>query len=284
MIGRNINLFLIDGIVKGRIKCSIANWIGVGYKIPRTELEKCKNINSLTQCGIYFLFGSNNNDENIVYVGQSDNTLERLKQHKKNNKINWIETIVFTTTNNSLGHTEISYLENRFYNILKETNRSLIENSIEPTISNVTEEKQSELEEFINYAKIVMSALGYKILEPLIEENTNNDDLELFLERTIKETGFKVQGAAKLTSEGIVVLKGSILNPDNTSKNISDSLKKLRQKHLIDGTILQKDTLFGSSSQAAMFIIGNSSNGRIDWKTKGGVTLKHIEEKEIQEV
>ncbi len=71
--GRNINYYLIDGLPTGRIKCTTANWTGVAYKIPRTELEKCKDRPDLTQSGIYFLFGtSDETGENVVYVGQAD--------------------------------------------------------------------------------------------------------------------------------------------------------------------------------------------------------------------
>lgn len=45
--GKNINLFLMDGDASGRIKCTLANWTGVAYKIPRTEIEKCKIIDSI---------------------------------------------------------------------------------------------------------------------------------------------------------------------------------------------------------------------------------------------
>lgn len=38
--GKSINLFLMDGDANGRIKCTLANWTGVAYKIPRTELDK----------------------------------------------------------------------------------------------------------------------------------------------------------------------------------------------------------------------------------------------------
>ena len=57
MRGKNINMFLMDGTSTGRIKCTIANWTGVAYKIPRTELERCKNRDDLKQSGVYFLFG-----------------------------------------------------------------------------------------------------------------------------------------------------------------------------------------------------------------------------------
>ena len=40
---KNINVFLMDGDSNGRIKCTLSNWTGVAFKIPRIELEKCKN-------------------------------------------------------------------------------------------------------------------------------------------------------------------------------------------------------------------------------------------------
>ena len=56
--GKTLKLFLIDGEPSGRIKCSLANWTGIAYKIPRTALDKCKNIDFLKQTGVYFLFGT----------------------------------------------------------------------------------------------------------------------------------------------------------------------------------------------------------------------------------
>ena len=31
--GKSINLFLMDGTATGRVKCTLANWTGVAYKI-----------------------------------------------------------------------------------------------------------------------------------------------------------------------------------------------------------------------------------------------------------
>lgn len=52
--GKNINLFLMDGDASGRIKCTLANWTGVAYKIPRTEIEKCKIIDNILQEDVLF--------------------------------------------------------------------------------------------------------------------------------------------------------------------------------------------------------------------------------------
>lgn len=103
--GKSINLFLMDGDASGRMKCTLANWTGVAYKIPRTELEKCKERDDLKQSGVYFLFGtSDETGKGVVYIGQAgarkngEGILNRLQEHKRNpDKDYWTEAIVFTT-------------------------------------------------------------------------------------------------------------------------------------------------------------------------------------------
>ena len=53
---KNFNLFLMDGEVTGRIKCTLSNWTGIAYKIPRTYLDKCKDRLDLKQSGVYFFW------------------------------------------------------------------------------------------------------------------------------------------------------------------------------------------------------------------------------------
>lgn len=184
--GKSINLFLMDGTATGRMKCTLANWTGVAYKIPRTDLEKCREREDLAQSGVYFLFGTTEQtNDTIVYVGQAgtrkngEGILYRLQEHKRNqDKDYWTEAVVFTTSNNSFGPTEMSYLENRFCAIATAAKRYIVINGNEPTIGNVTEEKESELEEFIDYAKIVMGTLGHKVFEPLLQERASSSQTE----------------------------------------------------------------------------------------------------------
>lgn len=89
--GKNIQLYLMDGDASGRIKCSLVNWTGVAYKIPRTELDKCKDRADLKQSGVYFLFGkSDETEKEVVYIGQAgarkngEGILNRLMEHKRN--------------------------------------------------------------------------------------------------------------------------------------------------------------------------------------------------------
>lgn len=295
--GKSINLFLMDGDANGRIKCTITNWTGVAYKIPRTELDQCKERNDLKQSGVYFLFGnSDETGKGVVYIGQAgtrkngEGILYRLMEHKRNpEKDYWTEAIVFTTSNNSFGPTEISYLENRFCKLAIEAKRYEVKNSNDPTPGNITEEKESEMEEFIDYSKVIMGALGYKLFEPIINKSciekqdkpeiAEADQIPLCLERVIKNVG-KVEANGIQTSEGFVVLSGSRISPqdDNT---IPAVIKERRKSAPIDTNgILKEDLLFTSPSYAAMFVIGKSANGLTSWKTQDGKTLKSLENEE----
>lgn len=166
--GKSINVYLIDGEASGKIKAQISNWNGIAYKIPRNLLAECRDLDAFKQSGVYFLFGNN-----IVYVGQAEvrksgkGIHQRILDHESDKyKDFWDEVVIFTTKDNSLGRTDISYLENRFYNKALETGRFVVQNGNEPTMGTVTEEKESELEEFIDQSELVLGALGYKVFEP----------------------------------------------------------------------------------------------------------------------
>ena len=290
MRGKSINLFLMDGEPNGRMKCTLANWTGVAYKIPRTKLDSCKGRDDLSQSGVYFLFGiSDQTGENVVYIGQAgvrkngEGILYRLQEHKRNpEKDYWTETVVFTTSNNSFGPTEISYLENRFTNIAKETERYVVKNGNDPTPGNITEEKESELEEFIDYAKIIMGTLGHKVFEPLTDSKTmvapNSDSAEsdnkIFY---IRRSGADAKG--KLTSEGFVVLAGSKIRADIVP-SCPDYVKtetKNNKDNIDENSIIKNEILFKSPSSSAAFVLGASANGNIVWRTVEGKFLKDVE-------
>ena len=279
--GKSINLFLMDGDAGGRIKCTLANWTGVAYKIPRTALDKCKERDDLKQSGVYFLFGiSDETGKGVVYIGQAgarkngEGILNRLQEHKRSpEKDYWTEAIVFTTSNNSFGPTEISYLENRFCNLAIEANRYEVKNGNDPTSGNITEEKESEMEEFIDYAEVIMGTLGHKLFEPISKPivkkqdgfTISEDTVRLHLERTIKNVG-RVEASGTQTTEGFVVLQGSHISlvDDDTIPSV---IKERRKKALIDEQgILQEDMLFTSPSYAAMFVIGKSAIGLTSYR------------------
>ncbi len=279
---KNLNMLLMDGTATGRIKCTVSNWIGVAFKIPRDKVESFKNRDELKYSGIYFLLG-----ENEVYIGQAGNRkngegiLKRLLEHKKNSDKNyWSEAVIFTTSNNSHGSTEISFLENKFCNLAINAKRYEVKNSNDPSPGNITEEKEIELEEFAEYVQIVMAMLGYKIFEPLTEKFVQNSNIEtkFCLERNIKNLNTKIKAVGRMTADGFMVLKGSQISPLEDSI-ISANVKKARRTAKINSeNILQEDIFFPQPSPAATFVIGKPANGWTEWKTEDGITLKEFEE------
>lgn len=191
--------------------------------------------------------------------------------------------MVFTTSNNSFGPTEISYLENRFCKMSLVANRYEVKNGNDPTLGNITEEKESELEEFIDYAKIVMGTLGHKIFEPIDAAPVQptavapkEDEPLLYL-----HTG-KAKATGKRTSDGFVVYANSVVSLTPT-KSCPEAIIKRREslsgKIDVEG-VLTENTLFGSPSTAAAFVTFGSANGNIIWKTAEGHTLKDVERSE----
>ena len=231
----------------------------------------------------------------VVYIGQAgarkngEGILNRLQEHKRNpEKDYWTEAIVFTTSNNSFGPTEISYLENRFCNLALQANRYDVKNGNDPTLGNITEEKECELEEFIDYAKVIMGTLGHKLFEPITKPTEEKNDItdkqadeigQLYLKRNIKNIG-TVEATGMQTAEGFVVLAGSHISPSDDD-TIPEVIKEKRKKTTLDTEgKLTENLLFTSPSYAAMFVIGKSANGLTSWKDEKGHTLKSLESDE----
>lgn len=280
--GKNINLFLMDGDANGRIKCTLDYWTGAVYKIPRTEIAKCSEIDYLKQCGVYFLFGTDSDDNPAVYVGQArvrkngEGILLRI-QETHNSIDYWTDAVIFTTTDNSFGPTEISYLENSFCNLALKANRYSVKNGNDPSPGNLTEEKVCGLEEFIDYAKIILKALGYPVLTPLPTLSGNTLDDNCTTKLYFSNNNFSAIGMQ--VPEGFVVFKGSVIN-QSVAPSCSNRAKKLREeyKNKIDENMTLKETLlFSSPSSASDFVSGYSTNGKTSWKTKDGKTLRDME-------
>ncbi len=274
--GKSIRLFLIEGIADGRWMCELSNWTGKAYKIPRNCVKESSDREELKNTGIYFLFGkSDETDTYRVYIGEAENIYERLLTHLKEKDF-WHECVVFISKDNNLNKAHVKYLENRMYTIAKEAGRYQLENSNIPTQSSLSEADRAEMEEFINNAKLLLSAVGHKVLEATAIPSKTNNDPEIFVFEGID---YKATGTT--TADGFVVFKNSILSKKANSsltKSLLDKRNKLISENIIDSAFtFTKDYIFSSPSTAASIISGNSTNGKTAWRNSQGMTLKDYE-------
>ena len=290
---KNINMFLMDGEVTGKIKCTLSNWTGVIYKIPRIQLGDLKSRDEMKQSGIYFLFGRDEDKQkDVTYIGQAttrkngEGVLSRIQEHTRDTHADYFnDVIILTTQNNSFGPTEISYLENKFTQLAKEAGRYIVKNGNDPNPGNVTEEKESELDEIVENTLMIIGTLGYRVFIPMTkkvsQDLTDNHSTYLYLKRKTKKSNKVIEATYERTTEGFVVLEGSQVEIKD-SPYLPASLKEMRQNliasRIIQDGVLKEKQLFSSPSYAAAFLLGMQTNGRTDWKNQDGRTLKELEE------
>ena len=180
--GKSIELFLVNGTADSLTIAELSNWNGKAIKIPRIEVSSCYR-EDITQAGVYFLFCKEDDGTDSVYIGEAENVKERLLQHLRDyqaekEKYYWTTAVIFI--GRDLNKALIRYLENRFVDIARQCKRYLVltKNTYRNTV--MKESQIAVMEEFIDNVRILISVLGYKVLEPVnkpavIEENDGNE-------------------------------------------------------------------------------------------------------------
>lgn len=282
--GKSIELFLVNGTADSLVTAELSNWNGKAIKIPRIEVSSCDR-NDIKQAGVYFLFCKEDDGSDSVYIGEAENVKERLIQHLRdyqaeNEKYYWSTAVIFI--GRDLNKALIRYLENRFVEIARVSKRChvLTKNTYKNTV--MKESQVAVMEEFIDNVKILVNTLGYKVLEPLVQNNSSNstvDDEMLFI------SSGSVNAKGRVTTEGFVVYEGSTLDSKGSVNSLSNGMKNLRQKLIesdkVQNHVIKENILFSSSSAAASFVLGYSVSGPQRWKTKDGKTLKELEDKQV---
>jgi len=276
--GKTIKIFLIDGDPNGRMCCELSNWSGKAYKIPRIKIKDCTDRDDLTSTGVYLLFGKDDDENEQVYIGEAESILKRLNQ-QLTQKDFWNEAIVFISKDENLNKAHIKYLENRLHDIAKSANRYKIENSIIPTRSSISESDRAEMEEFIEYIKMLVNTLGHKVFDEKREFKPKQKQETFFI-----KAARNADGQGEPTSDGFVVFKGSKAAA-NIVNSMTPSFIKLRQKLIDEGVLINKitffefadDYIFSSPSTAAVMVMGRNANGLTEWRNNEGKTLKDFE-------
>jgi hypothetical protein len=276
--GKTIKIFLIDGEPNGRMSCELSNWSGKAYKIPRIKIKDCSDRDDLTSTGVYLLFGKDDSGKDQVYIGEAESILKRLNQ-QLTSKDFWNEAIVFISKDENLNKAHIKYLENRLHDIAKSANRYTVDNSIIPTQSSISESDKAEMEEFIEYIKMLVNTLGHKVFEEKREFKPKQKQESFYI-----KAARGADGQGEPTSDGFVVFKKSKAAATIVS-SMTTNFINCRQKLIDEGILVNKgdflefsdDYIFSSPSTAATMIMGRNANGLTEWKNKDGKTLKEFE-------
>lgn len=281
---KTIELFLVNGTADGIIAAELSNWNGKAIKIPRIDVSNYSR-DDISCPGVYFLFCKDDNNDDAVYIGEALDVKKRLLQHltsyqKEEEEYYWNTAVVITGRN--LDKALIRYLEDKLVKITRDCKRYKVLTKATSSDEKLKESKVAEMDEFADYTKVMLNALGYKPLEPLgiKDDNTNIDDEILHL------NSGNITATGRVTPEGFVLSKGSILGK-KVANSMPEGSLNLRNKYIGDGKVddykTTVDILFQSPSAAAAFVLGYSASGPQCWKTKEGKSLKEIEMNNLKE-
>lgn len=278
MTPKTITTYLINGNPNGLKSVFLSNKICKALVIPRTEIDKVKTREEAFKPSIYFLIDS---EENKIYIGESENFYERIKNHVSSKEF-WNLAIQFFSQNNDLTKADVKYLEYISLKTIKEIgNVDLEENKQKSTCPNLPEHQKASVDEFFQDVKLITGFLGYDFFNVI--ERTDNQNLFYCKRNGIEAIGIYDESK-------FVVLKGSKitkeLNPAyekylglrRRNELLGNNFKSSDSNELI---FTEKDIIFNSPSSASCFCLGMSSNGWIDWKNKEGKTLDEVVRKKI---
>ena len=276
---QTIQIFLPDGSPRSVKIAEITNRVVKAVLIPRNKLQYIASRDELNNVGIYYLFGeSADKAKPIVYIGEAEDCLDRLKQHNRTKEF-WNYAVAMVSKINAFTKSHAKYLEHVAIDQAKDSNRFETENQTAPAKPFVTESMEADLLDSFDTIKILLSTLGFPVYDKVGKELITPKELLLLNGRNVKAEG-------DLIDDGFVVFRGSQLKRE-TVPPCHEYLVNLRLKLLKDQIIIERDEnyefvqdyVFNSPSTAGGVVLGRSTNGWTKWKNKSGKTLDELKRK-----
>ena len=282
-MAKTIKIFLVDDEPNGLRTAELSNWVGQAIVIPRNKLKDIKQRPDCNKPTVYFLVGKENEEAllSTAYIGEAENLWGRLTTHD-NSKDFWRIAIAFISKDDNLTKAHVKYLESLCIEIASQTKRFDLENNTKSSLPALSEADIAEMEEFLSNLKLLLTAVGYPILQEVASKEQTNLSDPLFTCR-----GKKALATGRMTNEGFVVYEDSTATTQ-FSNAVAERNKKSFDKLISNGYLEKKDEnlyifikdyVFNSPSAASDIILGNSTSGWKKWKTGSGKKLEEIYKK-----
>ena len=277
---KTIQIFLPSGDPRGIRVAEITTRIVQVIEIPRSLINDFLQMPESNQVGIYFLIGESEDEVSKVYIGQTGELRKRLNHHNKDPKKDfWERALVLISRTNSLTGTHALFLEWHSLQAVKKAERYADENGNSGSKPHTPAPLEAECLEIFDTGRTLLSTLGYPIFEPAVKQEASTNAENLFYCK-----GSGANGRGLYTEEGFVVLKGSRGRIEKVPSFADTRYGRTRDKLVstgvlkeIDGVLeFTKDYICKAPSTAACLLMGRSSNGWVDWKTKDGRTLDEV--------
>ena len=276
----SVRLFLPGGEPDGVKLVEKSNWTGVGLVIPRALFGESRARPELDRAGVYLLIGPDDQSHlPRLYVGEGDPVGPRLDSHGKLKDF-WTHLVAFTSKDQNLNKAHVQYLESRLVELARAAKRCALDNGNTPGPPSLSEPDSAEVEGFLADVLLCLPVLGYGFFEPVPSPVPSTIEF-LLMGRGIKARGYE-------SPTGFVVRADSRAAKTEVN-SIHNYMREMRQSLIEQGVFVDRgddyevtqDYAFNSPSTASGVLLGRTSNGREEWKTQDGRTLKTIQDSKV---
>jgi hypothetical protein len=276
---QTIQIFLPTGNPQGIRIAELTTRIVQVVEVPRSLVGEFSAMPESRQVAVYFLVGEDPDGERQVYIGQTGSTGDRFASHNRDAKKDfWEKALVVISKTNSLTQTHALFLEWHCLNECRKAGRFPDVNGTAGSRPHTPAPLEADCLEIFDTARTLLATLGYPVFAPVAKEAQNENEAEIYY---CQQSG--ADGRGQYTSEGFVVLKGSVARIENTP-SLGQALERKRHKMLEEGIftvegdkwLVTKDFLVNSPSMAAIILMGRRANGWTEWRDEAGRTLDEL--------
>jgi len=274
---KTIQIFLPGGSPIGIRVAEITTRIVQVIDVPRKLLPDFLKMPESKQVGVYYLVAKpEDGSEPQVYIGQTGDLRTRLAEHDSKKDF-WERALVLISRTHSLTQTHALFLEWLSIQTSRKVGRYVDSNGNGGSRPHTPAPMEADCFEIFETGKALLATLGHPLFDSVAPEQAKGTSPADYFYCT--SGGVNAKGI--YTTEGFVVLAGSVGRKDHVPSIVGTSDANFRDKLIAagvmkiegDAMVFTKDHLFRSPSMAAVAVLGRTANGWLEWKDKDGKTL-----------
>ncbi len=174
MQGTTIQIFLPDGNARGVRLAEITSRTVLAILVPRAHLDIASERPELSRVGLYFLVGEEEGGgQPLVYVGEAEDVLARLRQHNKGKDF-WTFAIVVVSKTQYFTKTHVKYLESYCHAAIERAGRFRLENTTLPARPFASESMEADLHDNFETMRVLVATLGYPLFDEIASSSKGN--------------------------------------------------------------------------------------------------------------
>lgn len=284
MASKSLKIFVTGDSPRSLKKITLFNWSGFAFLGTRTHKKQLEQRQELAGTGLYFLFSDPENGIVKMYIGETDNFFNRIKQHILDPDKEWWNHFIVFQANENLNKAHVRFLEKYFWETASKSPEIEVKNTAPAGGANLSEEDRADLDIFKENILYILEALNLGYFQTNEVRQAIRQDGHIYTTNTLANHD---ESAFMVKLEDTYVLKSGshiCLKAKGSFQNALGSYYQ-KWKELVDSSdvkkisdelgILQRDLEFTSPSVCGALVKARITNGLTAWRNKKtGKTLK----------